>query len=69
MIIEKNPDDGTFRYSGYAVDAVQYLAQAFNFTYVIIEYIFIPTAEIWINYYISYTFVNAPDKDVALMGV
>ena len=35
----------------------------------IIEYIFIPTAEIWINYYISYTFVNAPDKDVALMGV
>ena len=32
MIIEKNPADGTFYYSEYVVDAVQYLAQAFNFT-------------------------------------
>ena len=33
MIIESIPgENGTFRYSGFAVDAVNYMAQAFNFT-------------------------------------
>ena len=33
MIIETNPEDnGTYRYSGFAVDALDYMAQAFKFT-------------------------------------
>ena len=33
MIITKN-HDGTFNYSGYAVDACQYMAELFHFKYV-----------------------------------
>ena len=33
MIITKNAD-GTFHYSGYAVDACQYMAELFHFKYV-----------------------------------
>ena len=33
MIIQKNPD-GSFNYDGYAVDAVQYMAELFHFKYV-----------------------------------
>jgi len=33
MIIETSPEDnGTFRYSGFTVDASDYMAQAFKFT-------------------------------------
>ena len=33
MIIEPSTDgNGTFRYSGFSADAVDYMAQAFNFT-------------------------------------
>ena len=33
MIIEPSPhENGTFRYSGFSVDAVNYMSQAFNFT-------------------------------------
>jgi len=33
MIIETSPEgNGTFRYSGFAVDACDYMAQAFKFT-------------------------------------
>lgn len=33
MIIEASADDNrTFRYSGFAVDACDYMAQAFKFT-------------------------------------
>lgn len=60
MIIEKNPTDGTFRYSGYVVDTVQYLAQAFNFTYIMIDYFNYRLLKFECIYY-SYTFVNAPN--------
>jgi len=33
MMIEPNPDESwTFRYSGFVVDAIDYMAQAFDFT-------------------------------------
>lgn len=34
MITEKNPADGTFHFSGYVVDAVQYLALVYILVYI-----------------------------------